>query len=369
MSTATSLAVEQQQTGIRAGSYRDSSLAELPLDVRVRFERWRAPHWMSSLPFAESYCFPPAERVSYLTGANGEIEEACFYGENRWALGFRCISLTCLVQPGSKILRLLASHRPADLIRAPFLPASSLSHSPEDRSAVSFLPFGEDHSIELPVTASDYLRSLGSTTRKHLPYYLRRLKKEWGGDWRAEHASGSGIAKQSYLDVLALNRLRMDRKRKQSLWTDELAEHRWELVSEMGSLGMILHKDRVVAGTLSFVYGDEAFLVVIAHDPQHDRLNLGNICLWLTIEDLIARRFRRYQLLWGNSQYKEQFGAVEHPLYEMTLFTNTRAQKIWRAAELLKIDKFWRLSKSITGKMAWMFSAASGMYSSQDRSK
>jgi hypothetical protein len=365
MSTATSLAVELQEPRSRAGSYRDSSLSELSLDTRVRFERWKAPHWMSSLRFAESYCFPPAERVSYVTGANGEIEEACFYRENRWLFGFKCISLTCLVQPQSEILQRLASQRPADLIGAPFLPASSLSYLPEDRSAVSFRQFGEDHSIELPVNASDYLRSLGSTTRKHLPYYLRRLKKEWGGDWRAEHASGSGIAKQSYLDILALNRLRMDRKRKQSLWTDELAEHRWKLVSEMGSLALILHKDRVVAGTLSFVYGDGAFLVVIAHDPQHDRLNLGNICLWLTIENLIARGFRRYHLLWGNSQYKEQFGAVAHPLYEMTLFTNARAQKVWRTAELLKIDKFWLLSKAIAGKMAWLLSAARRGYSSR----
>jgi hypothetical protein len=254
-------------------------------------------------------------------------------------------------------------------MQAPFLPASCISHSVEDPSIVSFQRFGEDHSIELPVSASDYLRSLGSTTRKHLPYYLRRLKKEWGNDWRAEHTSGSHIAKKSYLDLLALNRLRMSRKRKQSLWTGELAEHRWELVSEMGSLEVILYRDRVVAGTLSFLYGQEAFLVVIAHDPQHDRLNLGNICLWLTIENLIAQGFRRYHLLWGNSPYKEQFGAVAHPLYQMTLFTNPRAAKAWRVAGLLKIHKFWRLSKSIAGRLAWLFSLASRAHSPQDRSE
>jgi len=201
---------------------------------------------------------------------------------------------------------------------------------------------------------------LGSTTRKHLPYYLRRLNKEWGNDWHAERTSGSDIAKKAYLDLLALNRLRMSRKRKRSLWTGELAEHRWKLVSEMGSLEVILHRDRVVAGTLSFLYGEEAFLVVIAHDPQYDRLNLGNICLWLTIENLIAQGFRRYHLLWGNSPYKEQFGAVAHPLYQMTLFTNPRAAKVWRAAEFLKLAKLWSLSQSAARRLAWILSAAKG---------
>jgi hypothetical protein len=364
MSTGTSLIVEKGEPRSVAESYCDSSLLELAPEVRLRLQRWKPGHWMSSLRFAESYCYPPAERVSYITGANDEIAEACFYREGKWAVVFRCISLSCLVVPRSKILQRLACHRPTDLIRAPFLPASAICLPREGRSAVSFQRFGEDHSIGLPRSASEYLCGLGSKTRKHLPYYLRRLKKEWGNDWRAEHKSGSRITKQSYLDLLALNRLRMDRKRRRSLWSEELAEHRWELVREMGSLELILHKERVVAGTLSIVDGHEAYLVVIAHDPQHDRLNLGNICLWLTIERFIEWGFSQYHLLWGNSPYKEQFGAVAHPLYEMTLFTNPSAALVWHVAELLRLEKFWRLSKSMAQKIAWLLSTARRLHSS-----
>jgi Acetyltransferase (GNAT) domain len=351
MSAVTSLAVQRQESRGEAESYYDSSLLELSSGVRLRLQRWKASHWMSSLRFAESYCYPPAQRVSYITGPDGEILEACFYREGKWGVVFKSISLTCLVEPESNVFQMLVRHRFTDLIRAPFLPAAAISQTRKGRNAVSFRQFGEDYSIELPRSTDQYLRNLGSTTRKHLPYYLRRLKKEWGTDWRAERACGPHIAKQSYLDLLALNRLRMDRKKRRSLWTEELAEHRWKFVCETGCIQLILHGDRVVAGTLSFVHDHEAYLVVIAHDPEFDRLNLGNICLWMTIEQLIVQGFSQYHLLWGNSPYKEQFGAVSHPLYQMTLFTNQRTAIVWRAAEVLGLETMWRRSKAVAEKV------------------
>lgn len=214
----------------------------------------------------------------------------------------------------------------------------------------------DDHCIDLPASADAYLKSLGSQTRKHLPYYLRRLKKEWGNSWQVEHAAGNQISKISYRDLLSLNALRMDRKRRRSLWNEEIAEHRWPLVCRDGLLASILHQGRLVAGTLSFTYNSQAYLTVIAHDPDEDRLNLGNICLWFTIEHLIAKGFARYHLLWGNSPYKKQFGAIARPLFEMTVFANPLAAFAWRAAELLKIEKMWRLSRGAARKATWLFS-------------
>jgi hypothetical protein len=369
MSAAPSLVVQRQESRSDAESFCDSSLLGLAPEVRLRLYRWKASHWMSSLRFAESYCFPPAQRVSYITGPDGEILEACFYRESKWGVVFKSISLTCLVQPESKVFQMLICHRLADLIQASFLPAAAVSQQRRGRNAVRFRQLGEDYSIELPGTPDQYLRNLGSATRKHLPYYLRRLKKEWGTDWRAEHAFGPHIAKQSYLDLLALNRLRMDRKRRRSLWTEELAKHRWEFVCETGSIQLILHKERVVAGTLSFVYDYEAYLVVIAHDPQFDRLNLGNTCLWMTIEQLIVQGFSQYHLLWGNSPYKEQFGAVSHPLYQMTLFTNPRAAVVWRAAELLGLEKMWRRSKAVAEKVVCLLRPSERVHSPQSAPK
>src|SRR5580704_11328276 len=138
MTTGTSLIVEQGEPRSVAECYCDSSLLELAPEVRLRLQRWKPGHWMSSLRFAESYCYPPAERVSYITGANDEIAEACFYREGKWAVVFRCISLSCLVVPRSKILQRLACHRPTDLIRAPFLPASAICLPREDAVELAF---------------------------------------------------------------------------------------------------------------------------------------------------------------------------------------------------------------------------------------
>src|SRR5580692_203342 len=118
MSAAPSLVVQRQESRSDAESFCDSSLLGLAPEVRLRLYRWKASHWMSSLRFAESYCFPPAQRVSYITGPDGEILEACFYRESKWGVVFKSISLTCLVQPESKVFQMLICHRLADLIQA-----------------------------------------------------------------------------------------------------------------------------------------------------------------------------------------------------------------------------------------------------------
>jgi hypothetical protein len=358
MSTAPSRVRERREAIGETNSYCDGSLAEIAGEARLRLRRWKASEWMGSLAFAESYCNPPAQRVSYRTGSDGDIGEACFYREERWAGVFKSIAVACRVDPSSEILRRLLRARAADLVRVPLLTIRSAPQLCDEEVAIHFRRSGDDYCIELPASGEEYLSRLGSTTRKHLPYYLRRLKKEWGKDLRVEQSFGREITKESYCDLLALNRLRMDRKRKKSLWTEGLAEHRWGLARECGSLESIYHKERLVAGTLSFVYGKEAFLTVIAHDPEQDRLNLGNACLWLTIQDLIAQGFSRYHLLWGNSPYKEQFGAAAHPLYEMTLFLNPVAARVSRVSELLRVEQIWGLSKSVTQKLAWFFSAS-----------
>lgn len=358
MSTAASRVVEKRKADGEASCYCDCSLAELSSEARLRLRRWQASDWMSTLAFAESYCDPPAQQVSYVMDGDGEIGEACFYREEKWAGMFKSISLMGRVEPSSKILQRLFCDCPADLIRIPLLLTTTVTAQPGECREIHFRRSADDYCIELPASVEEYLSRLGSKTRKHLPYYLRRLKREWEKEWRVEQTSGLRITKESYGDLLALNRLRMDRKGRRSLWTEKLAEHRWGLASEFGSLKSIHYRDRFVAGTLSFVYGKDAFLVVIAHDPEHDRLNLGNVCLWLTIEDLIARGITRYHLLWGNSPYKEQFGAVAHPLYEVTVFMNPLAARVWRGAELLRIEKIWGLSNSATQKIAWFFSAA-----------
>lgn len=370
MSASVSLPLEREQPSLAKESLCDAALADLSPDLRMRLLQWQSKDWLSSPGFAEFYCYPPAQRVCFIRGPQDEIQEACFYLEKKWAGLFLCISLCSGTDPCGRILEFLKRGRPADLIRIPFVDSSVHEQQEPARANTSVRIMADDHCIDLPASADNYIKSLGSQTRKHLPYYLRRLKKEWGYSWQVEIAAENQIAKKSYRDLLLLNALRMDRKKRRSLWTWEIAEHRWPLVCRNGLLASILREGRLVAGTLSFTYGSQAYLTVIAHDPDEDRLNLGNICLWFTIEHLIAKRFQSYHLLWGNSPYKKQFGAIARPLYEMTVFANPSAALAWRAVELLRLEKMWGFSGAVVQKAAWLLSPARRrVFVLQDRSE
>lgn len=357
MSASVSFPAEHCQPSLQAGGFRDADLAELPPDVHLRLSEWLAKDWFSSPGYAQSYSYPPAQRVSYITAEDGKILDACFYLEKKWAGIFQCVALSSGLNPAGPVHDLLLQSHSADLIRIPFYDGPSSGSHSHSGAKVILRKMADDHCIELPATAEDYLKSLGAQTRKHLPYYLRRLRKEWGNGWRVEYASGDQIGEKSYRDLLSLNALRMGRKHRRSLWSPQISEHRWPLVRENGLLGSIFHEERLVAGTLSFTYGRDAYLVVIAHDPDEDRLNLGNISLWLTIEQLIAKGFQRYHLLWGSSPYKKQFGAVAHPLYEKIVFLNPHAAHSWCVAEFLYIERMCRLGAAAIQKAAWLLSA------------
>lgn len=356
MSTSFSFQLERSLLPLQAGAYRDEALHDLSSDARLRLHQWHSRDWLSSPGYAQSYSYPPPRRVCYLAAEDGQVLDACFYTASNWAGVFRCMSFACGVDPAGPLLDLLLQTNGADLIRIPFHDGSVRESLASPRVRSILRKMADDHCIQLPASAGNYLGNLGAQTRKHLPYYLRRLRKEWGNSWRFEHLAGNGIAKKTYRELLSLNALRMGRKRRRSLWTPEISEHRWPLVSECGLLGCMIHEERLVAGTLSFMHGRDAYLAVIAHDPDEDRLNLGNLSLWLTIEQLIAKGFERYHLLWGNSPYKKQFGAVARPLFEKIVFPNPRAARVWRAGELLQLEKAQRFTSAAIRRALWILS-------------
>lgn len=324
----------------------DLALSELTSELRTELEGTASANWMSSLSFAEHYSRPGAERIFLSRDAAGTLTGACAYrGESR---AFQLKSLRLFGAPSSPetLAALIALQRPDGVIMDLVYPeeidcCQAAGWTSRARQA------GNDYCIDLPATADEYLQSLGTATRKHLPYYLRRLEREWGDDWSIEHASGGEISRASYEALLALNRERMRNHGRTSLWSASLAEYRWPLVHRCGILSSILRSGRVVGGTLSFFHNGEAYLVVIAHDPAHDRLNLGNLCLWTAINHLIEQGICRYHLLWGDSPYKRQFGAVAKPLYQLNLFAPSLRGRVWRALRACDPARYRQAARAI----------------------
>lgn len=334
-------------------TFQDFSLSELSSGLRQRLEMSHERNWFLSMGFAEYYCFPPAERISLIENASGEIIEKCFYRERKWAGIFRELEVCGPIDPQGSLLDELLLRRRVSAAQVQWVAATDLPHWKGTLDAVRTERIGEDSCIELPKSCSEYLQRLGTKTRKHLPYYLRRLQREWGEGWVFEHHYGAEISRESYDRLLDLNGLRMGQKGVRTGWTSELREHRWRYVKNCGLLCSLVYKGSIVAGTFSLIHANEAYLIAIAHDPQFDKLNLGSVALWQTIEHLIQTGYSRFHLMWGQSFYKHQFGASAKPLYRVTVFTNPIIAGAWRVADCMLVTRACRLAAKVWRRASW----------------
>jgi CelD/BcsL family acetyltransferase involved in cellulose biosynthesis len=289
--------------------------------------------------------------MAFCANPLGRIDEVIFFSERKWAGLFKEMEIVGPVDPNAELLlKLRTKYRP-DLIKLSLQSASNFPEKIDSWRLVEVRRINEDYSIPLGATPEEYLQRLGKQTRKHLPYYLRRLQRECQESFVIQTAIGEQISKQFFIDLLELNQLRMRSKGRETLWTRETAVHRWPLIQKTGLLVGLQLGGKLAGGTLSFLYGNEAFLVTIAHDPQYDRWNLGNICLWQTIEHLIRLGCRAFHLLWGTSFYKAQFGGQLAPIYRAMYARNERVATACRLWDLLKIEEVTALSQKISRRV------------------
>jgi hypothetical protein len=325
-----------------AWKFHDLSLAELSGETRRRLTNAEDSNLFRSLEFCESYNDLPARRVALLENSDGVIAERCFYRESElWPIGKK-LDILSPVDLHGDLLGRLKRERNASIVNLSFLEDSDLRRVNIIRPKPCVAPMADDSCVLLPASVDEYLSKLGSA-RKRLPYYIRRLDKEWDKEWQLHHSAGMEISISSYEELLELNRCRMSQRRRRSLWTAERAQRRWRLFQACGLLSWVSFRGKMTAGTLSLLKQGEAYLIVVAHDPTFDRLNLGNVILWLTIQRLIQQGLSQYHLLWGDSFYKKQFGGVPSSYFRVTLFSDPFVSLGMRTLHSSRIPKAWSL--------------------------
>lgn len=160
---------------------------------------------------------------------------------------------------------------------------------------------------ELPGSYDEYLRNFGSTTRKNLRYCARRLERESPAvSFRILRRDE--ITEEIVASVVELNHRRMTSKGKTSGMDSGYTAHLSALASSHGVACIAADGVRVVGGTLCTRVGNGWTLHVIAHDPQYNHVRLGLLCLLKTIAEAIEGGTRRFNFLWGASDYKVLFG-------------------------------------------------------------
>jgi hypothetical protein len=316
-------------------AFVESCLADIDPDLRVKLQSFPFPSLVGSFGYCESYVFPPIQRVACLVERNGEVRQALFYKERSVTRFLRSMEIIGPVDPCGELVQRLAADRRPDLLTLSMQTASSFPQYAAGCRLFEVRTAADDHRITLPAKPEEYLLQLGKQSRKHLPYYVRRLQREWAGDYAFNVAQGNDITWESFTAVLELNRLRMRNSRRLSLWSRAIAKHRWPLIHSNGIIVSLRRGDGIVGATLSLLHRKEAYLIVIAHDPQYDQLNLGNICLWKTVEHLIGVGHTAFHLLWGTSFYKKQFGGQRELLRNVSYAANSRAAALGRCLRLV----------------------------------
>lgn len=311
-----------------APGWHDATLAELEEAMPGKLRSAPLP-WLTSLGYCTTYDAPPATRGLVEISDERCIKRAAFYRERR-VLGLRGV-IEFVGFPDisdQQIKRTLVERGTYVAVVNRLVPPGAATGRREHPS----IALTHDVIAELPPTADEYLRSLGKQKRQQLPRYWRRLQRQYS-DLTVHFDAAGEINLDDILQLVAFNQTRMTQQGKADTTVAESAKQRrrWPLTQDQGLLCRFVAGGKLLGGTFNYVHRDEAFLIVIAHDPTLEHLNIGNVALWKTFEHLIERGIKRYHLFWGRKRYKTDFGGVDHAVVISVIGRARWLAALWKA--------------------------------------
>ncbi len=177
----------------------------------------------------------------------------------------------------------------------------------------------QDIAIALPSTFEAYQGVLGQQTRKHLRYYQNRLQRDYADvvfhDVATEQIDPAAIG-----EIIEMNRLRMESKGIRSGFDSAAEERIKKFCRQYGLITTLRAGGKIIAGAICYEVGNQVYLEAIAHDSAFDRYNPGQLCLYLTVQQLIRRGRESFHLLWGENEYKYRFLGVKQELYFFSFY-------------------------------------------------
>ena len=208
-------------------------------------------------------------------------------------------------------LRPLPAASPTPALLAGLAPSAGLASrtAVEDRCPV----------IELPATWGAYLAGLSGKDRHEL---RRKMRRAEAGQPRMEVARDPAAMAELMDGFVALHRRSKVGKAR---FMDEPMEAFFrEMGRELAAAGlaalwMLWLEDRPAAALLCLEQGGAVNLYNSGFDPEARAMSPGVVLIARTIEDAIARGFRRYDFLRGEEPYKYGFGAVPTEVLRVTL--------------------------------------------------
>ncbi len=205
--------------------------------------------------------------------------------------------------------------------------------------ALSRFDCSEDIVLELPATEAAYEKALGKSTRKSLRQHLARTH-----GLTHQVLSGPAAADAALIDrIIGFNHARLAQKARRSALDASSARQLQLLLRARGMVGLAHIDGRLCGGTLACRIADDVYSLVNAHDPEYDRLGLGNLCRHLMILAGIRAGARRFHLLGGNyaskrpclaQRFTQQHVVLHRSRWERMLDWRNQANWTLREAEL-----------------------------------
>jgi hypothetical protein len=187
---------------------------------------------------------------------------------------------------------------------------------------------GRDHMVlDLPETTEAWEASLGRSTRRNLRQYENRLRRAHP-DAVTEVVDPSSRAAELLDLIVAWKVARFSARGQVTYWESRPEEYTLmlELLRRGGEAQITTIDGRVAAIVLLFWSGSGVCAQEWAHDPKHEALHLGFVSLRAAVTLAIERGARTMDLLWGNEQYKERFGARRVTSRGLSVFPSQAAR-------------------------------------------
>ncbi len=287
---------------------------ELSLELRHLLQKSNLP-WLNSFEFCTQYVPHPAE---FLLIKRNEviIYDVVFYRLIKKRIGLRLVEIIGFPKITDEDVRKIIKTNSAHLaivnrLEPAVKPDEEWHTNLKNVYCKSYITIAQ-----LPENEETYFKLLGKNERKQLNNYLQKLYKHFGEaiEIRLEYAGDIKLE-----DVLQLEYLNRERRSKKGHGVDSLCDiqnrqqHRWSLTQSLGLLITFRHNGEIISGTLSYIYGNNASIIILAHNSEYDCFRVGKLSIWKTMTYLVEKGITDCNFLWGRNSFKTQFLGVEYP--------------------------------------------------------
>jgi hypothetical protein len=319
----------------------DYGIKELPPQIQYLLLNSNLP-WLNSLSYCTRFeALNPADRV-FFTIESGSVSQVIFYRIKQEFGWIKTLEIEGFPDAKNEIIQALISRNKAHLAVVNRLENAvkpneewhTLDSNTYLKSYITITP--------LPSSKDEYLSLMGKNKRKQLPQYLRRLLRHFNDEVEFCYQTKQDI---KLADVIQLEVLNKERREKKGKGVDSLHEiekrqtNLMPLITDSGLLVTIRYKGEILGGTLSFIQGNTAFMLITGHDTANDSLRIGTLGIWKTMDYLIDEGIVSLNFLWGRKPYKSQFLGVEYPWTVHIVSTKKWLAILWK--NYIKISEFY----------------------------